>query len=113
MMEYAAIHHQPFSSDAYSYNGRTLHIKIRTKKDDAEHVRLVWGDPYEYTGGTWKANELAMAKIAATSTHDYWFAEVAPPFRRLQYGFILTGADDRDTFYGSNGACPFAGKRRI
>ena len=70
-MEYAAIHHQPFSSDAYSYNGRTLHIKIRTKKDDAEHVRLVWGDPYEYTGGTWKANELAMAKIAATSTHDY------------------------------------------
>ena len=87
---------------ARSINVRTLHIKIRTKKDDAEHVRLVWGDPYEYTGGTWKANELAMAKIAATSTHDYWFAEVAPPFRRLQYGFILTGADDRDTFYGSN-----------
>ncbi|MCG8399783.1 alpha amylase N-terminal ig-like domain-containing protein, partial [Bacillus atrophaeus] len=34
MMEYAAIHHQPFSSDAYSYDGRTVHIKIRTKKGD-------------------------------------------------------------------------------
>ncbi|MFC8149808.1 glycoside hydrolase family 13 protein [Bacillus paralicheniformis] len=110
MMEYAAIHHQPFSSDAYSYDGRTLHIKIRTKKNDADHVRFIWGDPYEHTGGTWKANELAMAKIAATSTHDYWFAEVAPPFRRLQYGFILTGADGQDTFYGSNGAYPFVGK---
>lgn len=32
MMEYAAIHHQPFSTDAYSYDGRTVHIKIRTKK---------------------------------------------------------------------------------
>ena len=32
MMEYAAIHHQPFSADAYSYDGRTVHIKIRTKK---------------------------------------------------------------------------------
>ncbi|MEC1752808.1 glycoside hydrolase family 13 protein [Bacillus mojavensis] len=106
MMEYAAIHHQPFSSDAYSYDGRTVHIKIRTKKGDADHIRLIWGDPYEYNVGRWSANELPMRKIAATDMHDYWFAEVVPPFRRLQYAFVVTDHHE-DIFFGSSGVCPY------
>ncbi|WP_458104523.1 glycoside hydrolase family 13 protein [Bacillus sp. PK3-037] len=106
MMEYAAIHHQPFSSDAYSYDGRTVHIKIRTKKGDADHIRLIWGDPYEYSGGRWSANEQPMRKIAATDMHDYWFAEVVPPYRRLQYAFVVTDHHE-DIFFGSSGVCPY------
>ncbi|MGX4767504.1 glycoside hydrolase family 13 protein [Bacillus mojavensis] len=106
MMEYAAIHHQPFSSDAYSYDGRTVHIKIRTKKGDADHIRLIWGDPYEYNDGRWAANEQPMRKIAATDMHDYWFAEVVPPFRRLQYAFVVTDHHE-DIFFGSSGVCPY------
>ncbi|MBL3648005.1 glycoside hydrolase family 13 protein [Bacillus sp. RHFS10] len=106
MMEYAAIHHQPFSSDAYSYDGRTVHIKIRTKKGDADHIRFIWGDPYEYNGGRWSANEQPMRKIAATDMHDYWFAEVVPPFRRLQYAFVVTDRHE-DIFFGSSGVCPY------
>ncbi|MEC1624046.1 glycoside hydrolase family 13 protein [Bacillus mojavensis] len=106
MMEYAAIHHQPFSSDAYSYDGRTVHIKIRTKKGDADHIRLIWGDPYEYNDGRWAANEHPMRKIAATDMHDYWFAEVVPPFRRLQYAFVVTDHHE-DIFFGSSGVCPY------
>ncbi len=106
MMEYAAIHHQPFSTDAYSYDGRTVHIKIRTKKDDADHIRVIWGDPYEYNDGSWSANEQPMKKIAATDVHDYWFAEVVPPFRRLQYAFVVTD-DHEDIFFGSSGVCPY------
>ncbi|MGV4322776.1 glycoside hydrolase family 13 protein [Bacillus mojavensis] len=106
MMEYAAIHHQPFSSDAYSYDGRTVHIKIRTKKGDADHIRLIWGDPYEYNVGRWAANEHPMRKIAATDMHDYWFAEVVPPFRRLQYAFVVTDHHE-DIFFGSSGVCPY------
>lgn len=105
-MEYAAIHHQPFSSDAYSYDGRTVHIKIRTKKGDADHIRLIWGDPYEYNDGRWAANEHPMRKIAATDMHDYWFAEVVPPFRRLQYAFVVTDHHE-DIFFGSSGVCPY------
>lgn len=105
-MEYAAIHHQPFSSDAYSYDRRTVHIKIRTKKDDADHIRFIWGDPYEYNVGRWSANELPMRKIAATEMHDYWFAEVVPPFRRLQYAFVVTDHQE-DIFFGSSGVCPY------
>ncbi|WP_339178350.1 glycoside hydrolase family 13 protein [Bacillus sp. FSL R5-0560] len=106
MMEYAAIHHQPFSSDAYSYDGRTVHIKIRSKKGDANHIRLIWGDPYEYNDGRWAANEHPMRKIAATDMHDYWFAEVVPPFRRLQYAFVVTDHHE-DIFFGSSGVCPY------
>ncbi|MFO6498114.1 MULTISPECIES: glycoside hydrolase family 13 protein [Bacillus] len=111
MMEYAAIHHQPFSSDAYAYDGRRVHIKIRTKKGDAKQVRLIWGDPYQYVEekgvGRWAAEEMQMKKIAATDLHDYWFAEVAPPYRRLQYAFVLTDADHEDVFYGSSGVHPY------
>lgn len=104
-MEYAAIHHQPFSSDAYSYDGRTVHIKIRTKKGDADHIRLIWGDPYEYNDGRWAANEQPMRKMAATDLHDYWFAEVVPPYRRLQYAFVISDHQE-DIFFGSSGVCP-------
>ncbi|MFP7232853.1 glycoside hydrolase family 13 protein [Bacillus subtilis] len=109
MMEYAAIHHRPFSTDAYSYDGRTCHIKIRTKKDDANRIRFIWGDPYEYNDGRWSANEQPMRKIAATELHDYWFAEVVPPFRRLQYAFVITD-DHEDIFFGSSGVCPYNDK---
>lgn len=105
-MEYAAIHHQPFSSDAYSYDGRTVHIKIRTKKGDADRISFIWGDPYEYNAGRWSANEQPMRKIAATDMHDYWFAEVVPPFRRLQYAFVVTDRHE-DIFFGSSGVCPY------
>lgn len=104
-MEYAAIHHQPFSSDAYSYDGRRVHIKIRTKKGDADHIRLIWGDPYEYNDGRWAANEQPMRKMAATDLHDYWFAEVVPPYRRLQYAFVISDHQE-DIFFGSSGVCP-------
>ncbi|WP_276731471.1 glycoside hydrolase family 13 protein [Bacillus sp. (in: firmicutes)] len=106
MMEYAAIHHQPFSSDAYSHDGRTVHIKIRTKKGDADRISFIWGDPYEYNAGRWSANEQPMRKIAATDMHDYWFAEVVPPFRRLQYAFVVTDRHE-DIFFGSSGVCPY------
>lgn len=38
-----------------------------------------------------------MRKIAATEMHDYWFAEVVPPFRRLQYAFVVT--DDHEDIF--------------
>ncbi|MDA7026831.1 glycoside hydrolase family 13 protein [Bacillus sp. CLL-7-23] len=106
-MEYAAIYHQPFSAYAYSYDEDTLHIKIRTKKADADQVRLIWGDPYEYVTEKWMSKEQQMKKIASTELHDYWFAEVKPPYRRLQYAFVLRGTDEKEIFYGSSGVYPY------
>ncbi|NPC91720.1 alpha-glycosidase [Bacillus sp. WMMC1349] len=106
-MEYAAIYHQPFSAYAYSYDGDTVHIKIRTKKADANQVRLIWGDPYEYVTEKWISKEQQMKKIASTELHDYWFAEVKPPYHRLQYAFVVRGTDEKEVFYGSSGVYPY------
>lgn len=110
-MELAGIFHQPFSADAYIYDKKTMHLKLRTKKGDIQKAVLIWGDPYLFKKKEdgeyhWESERLEMEKKAETEAHDVWFAEVCPPHRRLQYAFILTGTDGSDIFYGGRGFYP-------
>lgn len=110
-MELAGIFHQPFSADAYIYDKKTMHLKLRTKKGDIQKAVLIWGDPYLFKKKQdgeyhWESERLEMEKKAETEAHDVWFAEVCPPHRRLQYAFILTGTDGSDIFYGGRGFYP-------
>ncbi|WP_430535990.1 glycoside hydrolase family 13 protein [Listeria rocourtiae] len=102
-MEKAAIYHQPFSSYAYGYDSQTLHIKIRSKRDDIQEVVLIAADPYLQTDSGWASEETALRKVASTEEHDYWFVAVKPEQRRLQYGFVLTDTIGEDVFYGGRG----------
>ncbi|KGL46507.1 alpha-glycosidase [Listeria sp. SHR_NRA_18] len=102
-MEKAAIYHQPFSSYAYGYDSQTLHIKIRSKRDDIQEVVLIAADPYLQTEAGWASEETALRKVATTEEHDYWFVAIKPEQRRLQYGFVLTDTTGEDTFYGGRG----------
>ncbi|MFT8872550.1 MAG: glycoside hydrolase family 13 protein [Sporolactobacillus sp.] len=108
-MEKSAIYHQPCSTYAYAYDHDTLHIKLRTKKDDVACVRLIFGDPFDGVEQAgvyrWMHTEKSMKKIAQTDLHDYWFAAVKPPFRRLQYGFLIQDGQT-DIFYGDRGFLP-------
>lgn len=110
-MEHAGIFHQPFSADAYVYDKKTMHLKLRTKKGDIQKAVLIWGDPYLFKKKQdgeyhWESERLEMEKKAETEAHDVWFAEVRPPHRRLQYAFILTGTDGSNIFYGGRGFYP-------
>ncbi|EUJ32246.1 glycoside hydrolase family 13 protein [Listeria cornellensis] len=102
-MEKAAIYHQPFSSYAYGYDSQTLHIKIRSKRDDIQAVVLIAADPYLQTEGGWASKETVLRKIATTEEHDYWFVAIKPEQRRLQYAFVLTDATEETVFYGGRG----------
>ncbi|TGA97117.1 alpha-glycosidase [Sporolactobacillus shoreae] len=107
-MEKAAIYHQPCSAYAYPYDKDTLHLRIRTKKDDILSVSVIYGDPFESVKNgngeyKWVSSENKMVKIIQTSLHDYWFIEIRPPFHRLQYGFILKGLNGETAFYGDRG----------
>ncbi|MBC1435816.1 alpha-glycosidase [Listeria rocourtiae] len=102
-MEKAAIYHQPFSSYAYGYDSQTLHIKIRSQRDDIQEVVLIAADPYLQTDSGWASEETALRKVASTEEHDYWFVAVKPEQRRLQYGFVLTDTAGEDVFYGGRG----------
>jgi Glycosidases len=107
-MEKAAVMHRPDSEYAYCYDRDTLHIKVRTKKNDLQAITMIYGDPYDYKKDRhgdyrWQSRETPMEVIAATQLHDYWFTAVRPPFHRAQYGFVLTDRKGEQTFYGDRG----------
>ncbi|MBC1210523.1 alpha-glycosidase [Listeria booriae] len=102
-MERAAIYHQPFSAYAYGYDKETLHIKVRSKKDDIKEVVMIGADPYLHTKAGWQSENIPLQKVATTEEHDYWMVAVKPAQRRLQYGFVLTDTTGEEVFYGGRG----------
>ncbi len=92
-----AIYHRPKNNFAYAYDKETVHIRIRTKKDDLTRVRLQHGDPYYWTEDGWQYQLDDMEKSGSDSLFDYWFIAIKPPHRRLRYGFELT--DEKETVY--------------
>ncbi|GFK23536.1 hypothetical protein YA163_05990 [Tetragenococcus halophilus] len=101
-MNTAAIYHRPESEFAYLYEKETLHLRLRTAKSDISSVQVVGGDPYLVEKGQ-RETPIDMVKILSTDLHDYWFASVKAPFKRLSYGFVLTSEDHVQVFYGDQG----------
>lgn len=89
-----AIYHRPKDNFAYAYDEKTLHIRLRTKKNDIETVYLLYADPYEWKNTIWQLNRAPMIKSGFDDLFDYWFIEIVPPYRRLRYGFELTSGDE-------------------
>jgi cyclomaltodextrinase / maltogenic alpha-amylase / neopullulanase len=90
-----AIYHRPKDNFAYTYDEKTLHIRLRTKKDDIEQVNLIYGDPYEWENGEWQTQTASMSKSGSDKLFDYWFIAITPPYRRLRYGFELKSKDEQ------------------
>jgi cyclomaltodextrinase / maltogenic alpha-amylase / neopullulanase len=84
-----AIYHRPKDNFAYAYDEKTIHIRLRTKKDDIEQVNMIYGDPYEWENGEWQTQTASMSKSGSDELFDYWFIAIVPPYRRLRYGFEL------------------------
>ncbi|RSK26395.1 alpha-glycosidase [Bacillus sp. HMF5848] len=89
-----AIYHRPKNNFAYAYDKETLHIRIRTKKNDVDTVNLIHGDPYEWADGSWQYETAPMSKTGQDGLYDYWFIAIKPPYRRLRYGFELISGDE-------------------
>lgn len=91
-----AIYHRPKNEFAYAYDENTLHIRLKTKKDDVEKVSLIYGDPYDHNPveDSWISKQKEMMFNGSDHLHDYWLAAVAPENRRLRYGFRLENSDE-------------------
>ncbi|EQB37552.1 hypothetical protein M948_03105 [Virgibacillus sp. CM-4] len=89
-MNKEAIYHRPKDNFAYAYDNETLHLVLRTKKNDLEMVELVFGDPYDWIDNQWQSVSKHMKKTGTTSLHDYWFIAVKPNYRRMRYAFICS-----------------------
>lgn len=105
MMLLEAIYHRPKQNWAYAYDGKTLHIRLRTKKGDMDQVHAIVGDKY-----AWKETQelIEMSLLSSDALFDYWEAAVIPPFRRLRYAFQLTSGLEQLilTETGFHGAMP-------
>ena len=101
-MELTAIYHRPESEYAYLYKDKTMHIRIRTKKDDIESVHLHYGDPFIFIEERYEAIK-EMTKIISDALFDYWQLEVTVGYARLQYLFELKDKQDHKILYGDKG----------
>ncbi|MGO4369659.1 alpha amylase N-terminal ig-like domain-containing protein, partial [Paenibacillus sp. MCAF20] len=81
-----AVYHRPKQNWAYAYDGKTLHLRIRTKKNDLDSVYAIVGDKY-----AWKQTKttVPMKIMSSDALFDYWETAVVPPYRRLRYAFQL------------------------
>ncbi|WP_110932742.1 alpha-glycosidase [Paenibacillus bouchesdurhonensis] len=86
-----ALYHVPRDKWAYAYNPSTIHLRVRTKRDDVERVFAMTGDKYD-----WQTTyqEFAMEKAAHDAMFDYWEIAVKPKYKRLSYAFKLMAGNE-------------------
>lgn len=113
MITREAILHIPKSNYSYGYDENTLHIRVRTKKNEVNKVSIKIGDPYIWEkggadGGNLNAEDasgwsgsiiLPMEKEAVTEYFDYWFISYQPTKKRSRYAFIIE-SDHLSLLYG-------------
>ncbi|WIM40703.1 alpha-glycosidase [Paenibacillus sp. PK4536] len=86
-----AVYHRPKLNWGYPYDLKTIHLRLRTKKQDVKEVWALAGDKYMWE----KSKERVQMHVFATDDwFDYWECEVVPPFRRIKYGFLLKNDDE-------------------
>ena len=104
-MNYAAIYHRPESEYAFLLDKETMHIRIRTAKDDIRKVEIVYGDPYAIRSlnSNWYLQKVPMKKGLSTDVYDYWTISIKDPKHRVAYGFYLTDTEGEEVLYNDQG----------
>ncbi|CAH1190061.1 Cyclomaltodextrinase [Paenibacillus plantiphilus] len=81
-----AVYHRPKQNWSYAYDFETIHIRLKTKRDDMDKVQVLAVDKWDFNGTKIVTD---MVKFASNELFDFWEAAVRPPFKRLAYAFIL------------------------
>ncbi|TFD99268.1 glycoside hydrolase family 13 protein [Jeotgalibacillus salarius] len=98
-MNTAAVYHRADRSMAYAVAKDQMQIRIKTAKNDVSQVKLIHGDPYDWSKEKWNKHEKSMNYKGSDQLHDYWEVHIEPPYHRLRYGFILSNKK-QTVFYG-------------
>ncbi|WP_090819771.1 alpha-glycosidase [Paenibacillus sp. yr247] len=87
-----AVYHRPKMNWAYAYDGKTVHLRIRTKRGDVKKVFAYAGDKYAWER---TSEYVKMTILTRDALFDYWEVAIQPPFRRLRYGFKLQSGKEQ------------------
>ncbi|MGI9255814.1 MAG: glycoside hydrolase family 13 protein [Salinispira sp.] len=77
--------HIPRSSSAYAADRNTLHLRLQVSAGQADHVRVVFGDPFYWHN----LHEKSMPLSAAGLHHDWFEIDISLPHSRYAYYFVL------------------------
>lgn len=94
-----AIYHKLYSDYAYALSKEKLLIKIRTKKNDADRVNLIYLDKYRYARNK-ETFTIMMERVASDNLFDYYEAVIQHDFISVNYFFELS--DGVETLYYGN-----------
>lgn len=119
-MDLSSIIHEPKSAYSYAYDINTLHLRIRTKKNEVDKIEVLAVDPFnwvprgegslEYEFEKDSVSHITMIKEQVTESFDCWFAEVKDiKWGRTKYCFILEN-DKEKIIYGSHDRLPYTEK---
>ncbi|MBD2843712.1 alpha-glycosidase [Paenibacillus sp. IB182496] len=90
-MQIESFYHAPRSNWSYTYDKHTIHLRLRTKRDDVEEVVVEAGDKYDWEG---HSDDHPMVRIAADSLFDYWEVGIRPQHKRLSYCFRIRAGSE-------------------
>ncbi|UWD34895.1 glycoside hydrolase family 13 protein [Mycoplasma cottewii] len=102
-IEKSAILHIPKSNMAYCYDENTIHLLLRTKKDNIKEVIVHNGDIFNWDDDLKPSH---MRKIRSNNIYDFWFVELHPKYKRVAYFFELTGVDGDKCLYNEKSIYP-------
>lgn len=107
IMNKQALLHRPESEYAFVYdNLETLHVRLRTAKDDIKTVTAVFGDKFDLQ---WQKKDwnntarLPLEKTLTTDRFDYWMVKLPAPTHRLSYAFIIEDYQGEKLVYCDQG----------
>lgn len=86
-----AMYHVPRDKWAYAYDTKTIHLRVRTKRDDVDCVTALTGDKYNWEHTFY---EIKLDKAASDDKFDYWECAVRPKYKRLSYTFRVSKGPD-------------------
>ncbi|MCU6797138.1 alpha-glycosidase [Paenibacillus sp. WQ 127069] len=76
---------------AYAYDKDTIHVRVRTKRDDVEEVTAETGDKYNWDRFY---REYPLKKTGADKMFDYWEASIKPYNKRVSYCFRIRAGSE-------------------
>ena len=81
-----AIYHRPQLNWSYAYDKETIHLRLRSKRNDLTQVNVLAGDKYAWDN---TKELIPMRKLISDELFDYWECAIKPMHRRLRYAFQL------------------------
>jgi cyclomaltodextrinase / maltogenic alpha-amylase / neopullulanase len=104
-MNKLALWHNAKSEYSYAYDSKTLHLVLRSAKNDIDVVKIIFGDPFSWGGDQtgkplWKHKIANMEKRYQSDDFDYYFIEIQPTYLRTKYAFLLE-SNNETYIYGA------------